>query len=43
MIMKKGAPYQTFTRITPNRAQLASPSQGTGPTPMPASAQLKAE
>jgi hypothetical protein len=43
MIMKKGAPYQTLTRITEKRAQLGSPSQATGGTPTAATSQLTAE
>src|SRR5258708_1153449 len=31
IIMKKGAPNQTLTRMTENRAQVASPVQGIGP------------
>ncbi len=33
MIMKNGAPYQTLTRMTEKRAQIASPVQGIGPMP----------
>src|ERR1041384_4082765 len=33
MIMKNGAPIHTLTRITENRAQLASPVHGTGLMP----------
>src|SRR6202049_3293955 len=33
MIIKKGAPYQTLTRMTEKRAQVASPVQGIGPMP----------
>src|SRR2546428_11071621 len=42
MIMKNGAPIQTLTRITENRAQYASPVHATGPTANLSSTQLKA-
>ena len=42
MIRKKGAPYQTFTRITEKRAQSGSPSQVIAGMPMRARTQLKA-
>ena len=40
--MKNGAPIQTLTRMTENRAQSASPVHGTGPTSNSASSQFKA-
>src|SRR6266852_106988 len=43
MIMKNGEPIQTLTRITENRAQVASPVQGTGSTANNARIQLNAE
>src|ERR1700709_2781045 len=33
MIMKNGAPYQMFTRMTEKRAQAGSPVQAIGPMP----------
>src|SRR3954451_7006129 len=42
MIMKNGAPTQTFTRITAKRAQFGSPSQLTGENPMRSRLQLNA-
>src|SRR5262245_48462886 len=42
MIMKNGAPNQTFTSITAKRAQFGSPSQETGGTPMRSKSQLNA-
>src|SRR3954463_5233372 len=33
MIMKNGAPYHIFTRMTEKRAQLGSPVQAIGPMP----------
>src|SRR4029079_9803289 len=33
MIRKNGAPYQTFTRITENRAQFGAPSHATDGIP----------
>src|ERR1043165_6536356 len=43
MIRKKGAPYQTFTRITEKRAHIGSPSQVMVGRPRWAKSQLKAE
>src|SRR3954452_22740384 len=43
MMRKKGAPYQTFTRITEKRAQNGSPSQVMVGRPRWAKSQLKAE
>src|SRR5215813_7073122 len=42
MIMKNGAPNQTFTSITAKRAQFGSPSQLTGAMPTRANSQLNA-
>src|SRR5215813_10507266 len=42
MIMKNGAPNQTFTRITAKRAQFGSPSQLTGGMPTRSKSQLNA-
>src|SRR5437588_1294245 len=42
MIRKNGAPYQTLTRITENRAQYGSLSQATGSPPNCSISQLKA-
>src|SRR3954462_10591950 len=42
MIRKKGAPYQTLTRITEKRAQLPSPSQVTDGMPRRTKIQLNA-
>src|SRR5437764_15252988 len=42
MIMKNGAPIHTLTRITQNRAQLASPVQITGAMPSSSKIQLNA-
>src|SRR6266581_599137 len=42
MIRKNGAPYQTLTRITENRAQYGSLSHGTDSPPNCAISQLKA-
>src|SRR5205085_4204169 len=42
MMRKKGAPYQTFTRITEKRAQSGSPSQVMAGRPMRTKIQLKA-
>src|SRR6266487_6122056 len=42
MIRKNGAPYQTFTRITENRAQYGSLSQATSLPPTCSISQLKA-
>src|SRR3954469_15348905 len=43
MIRKKGAPYQTLTRITAKRAQYGSPSQVMVGRPIWAKSQLNAE
>src|ERR1044071_1195795 len=43
MIRKNGAPYQTLTRITENRAQYGSLSQGTDSRPSLMRTQLMAE
>src|SRR3954469_482925 len=43
MIRKKGAPYQTLTRITAKRAQYGSPSQVMVGSPIWAKSQLNAE
>src|SRR4051794_17425986 len=42
MIIKNGDPTQTFTRMTPNRAQYGLPSQGTCGRPRCAKIQLNA-
>src|SRR5882672_8487832 len=42
MIMKNGAPTQTFTRITEKRAQYGSPNQFTPSSPKRSKIQLKA-
>src|SRR3954470_21129822 len=42
MMRKKGAPYQTLTRITEKRAQLPSPSQVTDGMPRRTKIQLNA-
>src|SRR5664279_1539631 len=43
MIRKNGAPYQTLTRITENRAQYGLLSQGISSKPIDIKSQLKAE
>src|SRR3989440_12795009 len=42
MMRKKGAPYQTLTRMTEKRAHIGSPSQGMAPKPRRVRTQLKA-
>ena len=43
MIRKNGAPYQTLTRITENRAHQVAPSHGIGDRPIRSSSQFSAE